>query len=159
MKRNWVEHAIQDTPWRIQRQVVALAGLGLFIAIIIGTLYLAQSASVATLGRQLEALIAQRNDLEQTNEQLRSEIASYRTVSRLLARARALGFEDAQSNQILYLYVEGYNPNRDVVTAPPQPAQTKNLPSYNESFVGWLQEQWDNLIRQFQGFSGESKTK
>ncbi len=157
MKQNWFEHALQDTPWRIQRQVVALAGLGLFIAIIIGTLYLAQSASVATLGRQLEALIAQRNDLEQTNEQLRSEIASYRTVSRLLARARELGFEDAKESQIQYLYVDGYNPNRDqVVAALPTPTASP-LPTYNESFVGWLQEQWDNLKRQFQGFSGEAK--
>jgi hypothetical protein len=137
---------------------VALAGLGLFIAIIIGTLYLAQSASVATLGRQLEALIAQRNDLQQTNEQLRSEIASYRTVSRLLARARELGFEDAQENQIQYLYVDGYNPKRDEVVTAIQPTPEANpLPTYNESFIGWLQEQWDNLKRQFQGFSGETK--
>jgi hypothetical protein len=156
MNQNWLQHALQDTPWRIQRQVVALAGLGLFIAVIIGALYLAQSASVATLGRQLEALIAQRNDLEQTNEQLRSEIASYRTVSRLLARARELGFEDAQESQILYLYVQGYNPNRDQVAAAPLPTQAKPLPAYDESFIGWLQEQWDNLKRQFQGFSGES---
>jgi len=157
MKQNWFEHALQGTPWRIQRQVVALAGLGLFIAIIIGTLYLAQSASVATLGRQLEALIAQRNDLEQTNEQLRSEIASYRTVSRLLARARELGFEDAQDSQIQYLYVDGYNPNRDQVTAAPSAPVAKPLPTYNESFIGWLQEQWDNLKHQFQGFSGDAK--
>jgi cell division protein FtsB len=157
MRRNWVEHALQETPWRIQRQVVALAGLGLFIAIIIGTLYLAQSASVATLGRQLEALIARRNDLEQTNEQLRSEIASYRTVSRLLARARELGFAEAQDNQIQYLYVDGYNPNRDQVAPTPQLAQGKPLPTYDESFIGWLQEQWDNLKRQFQGYSGEGK--
>jgi cell division protein FtsB len=154
MNRNWLQHALEDTPWRLQRQVVALAGLGFFVAIIIGALYLAQSASVATLGRQLEALIAKRNDLEQTNEQLRAEIASYRTVSRLLARARELGFEEADENQILYLYVPGYNPNRGEVAATPAPQQTKPLPTYDESFVGWLQQQWDNLRRQFQGFSG-----
>lgn len=156
MNKNWLQHALEDTPWRIRRQIIALAALGLFVAIIIGALYLAQSASVATLGRQLEALIAKRNDLEQTNEQLRSEIASYRTVSRLLARARELGFSEATDQQMLYLYTDGYNPNRDQIAATPQPT-VKSLPEYDETFVGWLQEQWDNLRRQFQGFSGDGK--
>ena len=158
MNRNWLQHALEeDTPWRIRRQVIALAGLGLFIAIIIGALYLAQSASVSTLGRQLEALLAKRNDLEQTDEELRSEIASYRTVSRLLARARELGFSEATDKQILYLYVDGYNPNRGDVTATPAPSATQSLPAYDETFVGWLQAQWDNLLHQFQGFSGGQK--
>ncbi len=157
MNSNWLQHALQDTPWKIQRQVVALAALGLFIAIIIGALYLAQSAAVSTLGRQAEALIAKRNQLEQTNEQLRAEIAGYRTVARLLARARDLGFEPVDDDQILYLYVNGYNPNRDEVTPTPIPDETKPLPTYDESFVGWLQQQWDNLVGQFQGFSTGGK--
>ena len=153
MNSNWLQHALQDTPWKIQRQVVALAALGIFIAIIIGALYLAQSASVSTLGRQAEALIAKRNQLEQTNEQLRAEIAGYRTVARLLARARDLGFIPVDDDQILYLYVNGYNPNRDAVAPTPVPEETKPLPTYDESFVGWLQQQWDSLVNQFQGFT------
>lgn len=153
MNSNWLQHALEDTPWKIQRQVVALAALGIFIAIIIGALYLAQSAAVSTLGRQAEALITKRNQLEQTNEQLRGEIAGYRTVARLLARARDLGFVPVDDNQILYLYVNGYNPNRDEVTPTPVPQAASPLPMYDESFVGWLQQQWDSLVGQFQGFS------
>ena len=153
MNNNWLQHALRDTSWKIQRQVVALAALGIFIAIIIGALYLAQSASVSTLGRQLEALIAKRNQLEQTNEQLRAEIAGYRTVARLLARARELGFEPVDDDQILYLYMKGYNPNRDQIAPTATPQETKPLPTYDESFIGWLQQQWDNLVRQFQGFT------
>lgn len=156
MNQNWLRHALRDNPWHIQRQAAALAALGLFVAIIMGALYLAQSASVSTLGRQLEDLIARRNQLEQTNEQLRGEIASYRTVSRLLARARELGFQEADENQIRYLYVEGYNPHRDDTTSTP-PSEAAPLPTYDESFIGWLQQQWDNLIKQLQGFSGSSQ--
>jgi hypothetical protein len=140
-------------PLQIQRQATALAGLGVFIAIIIGALYLAQSASVATLGRQLEELITRRNALEQTNEQLRSEIAQLRSVPRLLARAQELGFNPSNDSEIEYLFVDGYNPQRVDVPAAAASQTPDNLPVYDESFAGWLQQQWDSLLRQFQGYS------
>ncbi|NWG16114.1 MAG: hypothetical protein HXY41_05720 [Chloroflexi bacterium] len=152
MSQEWFQHALRGTGWRMQRQAVALGALGLVIAIIIGALYLAQSASVATLGRQLEALIARRNQLEQTNEQIRSEIAQLRSVPRLLARAQEMGFTTAGRESIEYLVVDGYNPNRTparVVTEAPQ----KELPVYDETFTGWLQQQWDWLTGQFRSFS------
>ncbi len=157
MNQNWLQHALRDTTWRWSRQVVALAALGIFVAILIGALYLAQSASVSTLGRQLEELIAKRNQLEQTNEQLRAEIAQLRTVSRLLARARELGFEEAPQNRIEYLYVASYNPDRTETAVTSQPEAKDSLPEYDESFGGWLQQQWDNLVNQFQGFTGSDE--
>lgn len=152
MSQQWVQHALRGRTWRMQRQAVALAALGVIIAIIIGALYLAQSASVSTLGRQLEAIIARRNQLEQTNEQLRAEIAELRSVPRLLARAQEMGFANAGREAIEYLVVDGYIPNRQpaaAATAEPQEA----LPDYDESFVGWLQQQWDSFTRQFRNFS------
>lgn len=152
MSQRWLQHALRGTTWRMQRQAVALAGLGIFIAIIIGALYLAQSASVASLGRQLEGMIARRNQLEQTNEQLRSEIAQLRSVPRLRARAQEMGFTLAARENIEYLVVDGYNPNREpVVAATAQPQEA--LPDYEESFTGWLQQQWDSFTRQFRSFT------
>ena len=152
MNQNWLQHALRDTPFKLQRQAVALAGLGLFVAIIIGALYLAQSTSVATLGRQLEELIAKRDQLEQTNEQLRSTIAELRSVPRLLTRAKDLGFVDSGQQNIEYLVVQGYNPHR-VEVAPRAEAAKPNVPAYDESFVGWLQEQWDAFTAQLKSFS------
>jgi cell division protein FtsB len=152
MSQNWVQHALRNTPWRIQRQAVALLGLGVFIAIIMGALYLAQASSVSTLGRQLENLIAQRNQLEQTNEQLRSEIAQLRSVPRLLARAQELGFVSAARDNIEYLVVEGYNPHRNQVTAPTE-KKKDTVPVYDESFTGWVQQQWDSFTSQLRSFS------
>ena len=152
MGQRWMQHALRDAPWRLQRQAVALIGLGLFIAVIVGALYLAQSTTLATLGRQLEDLIARRNQLEQTNEQLRAEIAELRTVARLLARAKDLGFVDSGQGNIEYLVVSGYNPNR--VQAPPQVEEVEpDVPVYDETFIGWLQQQWDDFMSQFQNFS------
>jgi cell division protein FtsB len=161
MSQNWFSHAMRgDGGWRFQRQAVAVIGLSVFIAIIIGALYLAQASSLATLGRQLEELITRRNQLQQTNEQLRSEIAQLRSVPRLLARAQEMGFRLAQESEIEYLYVPGYNPNRQrpevgaVVSSTTTVPPTASAPVYDESFVGWLQQQWDALVQQFQGFSG-----
>jgi hypothetical protein len=152
MNQNWLQHALRDTPFKLQRQAIALAGLGLFVAIIIGALYLAQSTSVATLGRQLEELIAKRDQLEQTNEQFRSQIAELRSVPRLLTRAKDLGFVDSGQQNIEYLVVQGYNPHR-VETGPQPEAAKPNVPAYDESFVGWLQEQWDAFTAQLKSFS------
>ncbi len=154
---HWLQHTLDRSRWRPQRQAVALMTLSLFVAIIIGALYLSQASSASALGRQLEDLIAQRDDLEQENEQLRAEIASLQSMPRLQQRAEALGFVTASENDIEYLVVNGYNPDREVSVAPlttkPQP-----VPSYDESFTGWLQQQIDTLRQQLQGFTSQSPT-
>lgn len=152
MSPNWLQHTLGERRWRPQRQAVALAALGLFIALIIGALYLSQVAGEATTGRVLSDLIAQRDELQRTNEQLRAEIASLKSVPRLLARAKELGFVEAASNNIEYLVVPGYDPNRQPVIVP-TPAQPQEAAVYDETFGGWLQEQWDNLRRQFESFT------
>ncbi|MGQ9886855.1 MAG: hypothetical protein ACUVSX_00045 [Aggregatilineales bacterium] len=145
---NWLQHALRRTPWRTQRQALALAALAFFVAIIIGALYLAQAAAVATLGRQLEEQIAVRNRLEQTNEQLRMEIARLQSMARLFERARELGFVLAERDDIEYLVIPGYDPAARAANVPlPAPPPTA-VPVYDESFLGWLQQQWDAFTRQ-----------
>lgn len=153
MTQKWMQHALRDTQWQIQRQAVALGGLGLFIAIIMGALYLAQSSSLATLGRQLENLIAERNRLEQTNESLRADIAQLRSVPRLLARAKDLGFSESGNTRIEYIVVDGYNPNRAQITPILAVESAAPAPVYDETFTGWLQQQWDAFTGQFETFS------
>jgi hypothetical protein len=149
ISNNWFNHALRRAPWRHQRQAFALVALGFFVALIIGALYLSQSAAVAATGRQLESLISERNRLEQINEQLRAEIASLRSVPRLQQRARELGFELATRQDIEYLVIEGYNPQRD--RAPLRlevQAAAAAAPVYDETFTGWLQQQWAAFTNQ-----------
>jgi hypothetical protein len=139
----WIDHALRRAPWRTQRQAVALATLGFFVALIIGALYLSQSAAVATTGRQLETLIAQRNRLEQANEQLRAEIASLRSVPRLQQRAREMNFELAGREDIEYLVIDGYDPTRPEDEPITLTVERDAAPVYDETFTGWLQQQFD----------------
>lgn len=154
MTGNWLGHALRRTGWQPQRQAFALAVLGIFVSIVIGALYLSQAASTSTLGRQLEDLIALRNELEQTNQQLRAEIASLQSVPRLRARARELGFELAARDQIEYLTIEGYNPNRQQIVTQSEVVE-ETLPVYDESFTGWVAQQWQTFASQFEQFASE----
>ena len=151
----WLQHTLDRSRWRPQRQALALGVLALFVVIIIGALYLSQSSSSSVIGRQLEDLLAQRDDLEQANEQLRAEIASLESMPRLQQRAQELGFTAADGTNIEYLVVDGYNPNREAAVVPLQ-AKTDPIPTYDESFTGWLQQQIDSLRNQLQNFGGQA---
>lgn len=149
----WLDHTLDRSRFRPQRQALALATLGLFVAIIMGALYLSQSSTTAALGRQLEEIVTTRNELEQQNEQLRAEIASLESMPRLEARAQELGFTFATPNDIEYLVVRGYNPDVQEAVVPLQ-SNSSSVPTYDESFTGWLQQQIDSLRGQLEGFSG-----
>jgi cell division protein FtsL len=151
---NWIQHTLDRSRWRPQRQALALATLGLFVGIIMSALYLLQSSSTSALGRQLEELVAERDDLEQANEQLRAEIASLQSMPRLQARAEELGFTPASADDIQYLVVNGYNPNRQLAVIPLE-AEADSVPVYDESFTGWLQQQWDALRHQLESFTSQ----
>lgn len=152
MAENWFQHTFQRTRWRPQNQAAALAVLGVVIALILGALYLSQVASFAITNRQIEALIEQRDELERTNQQLSAEIASFRTVPRLLARAQEIGFRQATNADIEYLVVSGYNPNRNESVVPVKQDQAETVPVYDETFGGWLEQQFASLRKQFQEF-------
>lgn len=158
--QNPPDHTLRQRVFRPQRTALALGTLGLFVAIIIGALYLSQSSTTSETGRQLEDLIVERNNLEQQNEQLRAEIASLQGIPRLRTRAEELNFVAADASQMQYLLVPGYNPQRErdmqALIAQDQ-AQAEPVAVYDESFAGWVQQQWDALRRQIEGFSQQGQ--
>lgn len=151
---SWFKHTLRQNQWQPQRQVIALSTLGLFVAIIIGALYLSQSSSSSALGRELEVLIAERNNLEQQNEQFRADIASLRGVPRLLTRASELNFVAASISQIDWMTISGYNPDRSQTVAPITEEEAP-LPVYDESFMGWVQQQFESFAQQLENMQQE----
>ncbi|MBK8022077.1 MAG: hypothetical protein IPK19_11780 [Chloroflexi bacterium] len=152
----WLGHVLDRARWRPQRTAVALATLGLFVAVIMGALYLSQSSHQSALGRQLNDMIAERNTLEQSVEQLRAEIAILQSMPRLQARAEAMGFEPAGANQIIYIVVDGYDPEREIEIVP-LASDASGLPEYNEDFGGWLGQLFDEVGRQLEAFGQEAE--
>lgn len=152
---DWLGHVLDRTRWRPQRQAVALATLGLFVAVTMGALYLSQSAHMSALGRQLNLMIDERNELEQSVEQLRAEIAQLQSMPRLGARAAALGFEPAPADRIAYIVVDGYDPEREIAVNPLE-AAPDTLPDYDETFNGWVSAMIDTVRRQFASFTEQT---
>ncbi|MCL4253969.1 MAG: hypothetical protein KJ043_09330 [Anaerolineae bacterium] len=148
----WFSHALQVRRWEPQRQFLALAILGAFIAIILGGLYLSQVVSEATLNRRIDALIQERDDLERANEALRADIARLESVPNLQTRAEQLGFVLATGSQIEYLEVYGFNPQQQDTVAPIT-TQTEEVPLYNQTFSDWAGAQLQAILDSINGSS------
>jgi hypothetical protein len=143
---SWFEHALRRTGWQPQRQVVALATLGFFIALVLGVLYLSQVASDAATYRRLTSLLDERDELERVNEQLRVEIAALKNVPHLFSRAEELGFSAVEGGQLEYLVVPGYVPEQlDTVAPMSSDEDASDQVVYDETFTDWLRRQWDAL--------------
>lgn len=151
-EENWLSHALQVRGWEPQRQLLALAILGFFIALILGGLYLSQVVSEATLNRRIDALIEERDDLERANEALRADIARLESVPNLQTRAEQLGFVLASGSQVEYLVVNGYNPQRQDTVAPII-TQTEQAPLYNQTFGDWAGTQLQAILDSINGSS------
>ncbi len=154
MSQTWFQHTFSRKRFRTRNQATALAILGIAVLLILGSLYLSQVASFAITNRKIEDLISRRDQLKRQNEQLIGEIASFRTVPRLYARAVEIGFRPATNSDIDYLLIEGYNPQREraplEMTAPNQ--LDVAAPVYDETFGGWLERQFSLLRDQFESF-------
>ncbi|GAB4569176.1 MAG: hypothetical protein Kow0077_01280 [Anaerolineae bacterium] len=149
------QHALRGAAWRRQSQLAAMVALALIVAIIIGALYLAQVTTVSTTGRQNEELRQYRDQLVRENEQIRADIAELRSIPRLLRRAQELGFTYAGTSQIEYLVIDGYVPEQPESVAP-LVSEPEPLPLYDETFDGWLQQQWLNLTLQFEEWASQA---
>jgi hypothetical protein len=149
-KPTWLQQAVRQTPWRPSTQIAAIVALLMIIAIIIGALYLAQATNTATTGRQLADLAATRDQLQRSNEDLIAAIAFQKDISKLRGRAQELGFVPIDPSRLDYIVVPGYTAQRATPTpeATPQPAYV-----YDETFNGWVQRQWDILVRQFEAWT------
>ena len=154
MSQAWIQHTFSRKRFRTRNQATALAILGVAILLIFGSLYLSQVASFAITNRQIEDLIRQRDELKRQNEGLIGEIASFRTVPRLFARAEAIGFRPATNADIDYILIDGYNPNRDRMAAGATDVNVAAAPApvYDETFGSWLEQQLALLSQQFQSF-------
>ena len=154
MSQTWFQHTFSRKRFQTRNQATAMAMLGIAILLILGSLYLSQVASFAITNREIEDLISRRDQLKRQNEQLIGEIASFRTVPRLFARAVEIGFRPATNSDIDYLLIEGYNPLRSERQAEASSSEplVGAAPTYEETFSGWLEQQFTLLRQQLESF-------
>lgn len=154
MSQTWFQHTFSRKRFRTRNRATAMAILGIVVLLLLGGLYLSQVASFAITNREIEGLISRRDQLKRQNEQLVGEIASFRTVPRLYARAVEIGFRPATNSDIDYLLIEGYKPRREYgqLETAALSQQKKAAPVYAQTFSGWLEQQFTLLRDQFESF-------
>ncbi len=139
-----------EQSWQDQRHLVATLSLMVVVGIIIAALYLIQTSTTTITARELIAMDATRQGMENDNEQLRAEIAGYQSLPRVMTRAAELGFQQAGDDDIQYIIVDGYRYDRPMLTPSPTPTPVAPAQVYDETFLGWVEQQWDSLRQQFE---------
>lgn len=142
--KNRILQAYKQAPWRVQLQWIGLFLLGLVLVAAVAGLYLNISAQAATAGRNIQFLESNIDELNNEIAELTTELAGVTVTSNMKERAEELGFQLIDPKQAVYLEIPGYNPDADLVLAPPRvniiPQSPVVQSSYKISLWDWFVE-------------------
>jgi cell division protein FtsL len=97
---------------RLVRLTEAQAALGwgviLILVALLGAIYLNQASRIATVGRHVQSLQIQVDNVKRENAALEREIAHAHALDRLQREATRLGFRRARPDDIEYIIVPDY---------------------------------------------------
>ena len=160
--KNRILQAYKQAPWRVQLQWIGLFLLGLVLIAAVAGLYLNISAQAATAGRMIQYLESNIDDINNEIAELTTELAKVTSTDNMKSRAEEMGFKLIDPNQAVYLEIPGYNPEADLILAPPRVNIIHQSPivqsSYKISLWDWFVEKiWDpsNTVLGIEG--GESQ--
>lgn len=129
-------------------------GVILLIITLLGVIYLNQSSKIAAIGRNVQELEFQLDEVQRQNAQLEREIAEAQSLDRLYNEVGRMGFVPADVTSIEYLVIPNY-PS----TAPPpvtlmgtESKVRHPVESMREALQIVVQDRLDDLMR---GESGE----
>ena len=102
----------QEQAKRARRLTEAQAVLGwsviLLLGALLGAIYLNQASRIATVGRRVQSLQEQLDDLKRENAVLERQIAEVQSLDRLQQEALRLGFVQARPDEIDYIIIPDY---------------------------------------------------
>lgn len=126
---------------RLSRLTEAQAALGwgiiLILAALLGTIYLRQTSRIATIGRRVQFLQGDLDQLKRENALLERQIAESQSLEDLQKKAIQLGFVPADPDDIEYIIVPEY-PTTAVAPTPTPVASTQEPPPQNMVEAIWL---------------------
>lgn len=126
--------------WRTQRQWIGLVLILVVVSVMVAGLYLNVTARTALAGRSIQAIREQITENELVNADLATEYANLTSTEVMEQRARTLGFRPVESNELIFLNVQGYLPKPDFrpAAAGQNPANNPLPPEYTESLMDWF---------------------
>jgi hypothetical protein len=112
-------------------------------SILFATVYLHISARTAEIGRQIQVMQNEIDELDRMNEDLRSQLALVKSSDEMEQRAEAIGFKPVQMDEITFLSVPGYMEPPVLVyqhyAVEDPPGRAKLPDEYTESLFDWMQ--------------------
>jgi len=140
--KNHILQAYKQAPWRIQIQWIGLFLLALVLIASITGIYLSISAQAAASGRRIQSLERQINNINNKIAQLTANLAAERSAENMKTRAEEMGFMPLNPHEAIYLEIPGYDPQADLVLAPPRiniiSESPRVLSTYQISLWDWF---------------------
>jgi cell division protein FtsL len=137
--------AYSQAPWRKQLQLVGFFLVVLVFFALVAGIYLSVTARATSVGREIQGMQDEIDQLEQQNADLQSQLAFLTSSSVMEKRAQSLGFTLIGMDDPVYIKVSGYQ-SRQPVTLAPDPAPIVSAapmvpPEFTESLFQWLSRQ------------------
>jgi cell division protein FtsL len=138
--------AYRQTPWRTQLQWIGLFLLTLIILATVAGIYLSVSAGAAAVGREIQQLEYDREQIAREIADKRTLLAQLTSTSQMSKRATELGYEAIQAGSVQYMVIPGYIPRQPVslVITSAYTAYQPSLvePRFTQSLLEWITEQF-----------------
>jgi len=138
-------HCQKTSKRRVETRTVVIAGLMLAMFSLVGWLYLTQTSQLTVTGYRIQELQQRKALLQEENAQLEAEIAEMESASRLMARARAMGFQPPQ--RVTYVPVPNYPVRAEAASVARD--QRAAPADYGAEASSALARWWAGLVAQF----------
>jgi cell division protein FtsL len=133
--------------WLTEAQAALSWGIILALGALLGTIYLYQASRIAGVGRHVQELQNELDNVKRVNAELEREIAEGQSLERLQSEAERLGFVRARPEDIEYLVIPDYPTAVSQITAPPAPEPPPPMETIWEALVRAFQSSVNNLVR------------
>ncbi len=140
--RQRLAQAYRQAPWRLQTRNILSLLVGLVILLVVAALYLSISGQAATAGVETRFLEYDREAAQRKIAHLEARYGQLTSLQVMLPRAKELGFEEPNPDDIVYVVVPGYYGRPAYVEAPPPGTGRMQgpiiKPEYRQSIWDWL---------------------
>ena len=142
--------------WLTEAQAAVGWGIILVLVAILGTVYLSQASKTAVAGRRVQIRQNELDDLKRENADVEKLIAEAQSLEDLQTKAQAMGFIQAQPENIEYLVILDYpaeTADPPIISAAPEVEEVVPPPdTMEEALILAIQASVSSLI---EGSAGE----
>ncbi len=130
-----------------EAQAVLTWGVILALAAMVGGIYLFQTSSIATVGRTVQVLRSDLDEVKRFNSVLERDIAEAQSLVRLQEEALRLGYIKAQPTDVEYMVIPNYPVDVPVSVTEANDARSDVPETIGEALWIYIQSSVGGLMR------------